>query len=84
MSWSGFLVDTNSFLNARAFISHANILNITDEVVKETIRIRQMFKTKIADSLIAGTAIQEGLVLVTRNVKDFKNLDIEIYNPFAT
>jgi predicted nucleic acid-binding protein len=35
-----------------------------------------------ADSLIAATAYIHGKVLVTRNVKDFTECNIEILNPF--
>lgn len=34
------------------------------------------------DSLIAATALEYGLILVTRNVRDFEGLAIEIANPF--
>ena len=36
----------------------------------------------LADSLIAGTAKVHNLAVVTRNVKDFVDLDIELVNPF--
>jgi toxin FitB len=36
----------------------------------------------VSDSMMAATAIVKGANLVTRNVKDFKNLGIEIVNPF--
>jgi hypothetical protein len=35
-----------------------------------------------ADSLIAGTALHHDLVLVTRNVKDFKDCGLELINPW--
>ena len=34
------------------------------------------------DGLIAATAIEHGLVLVTRNVDDFAGLDVDIFNPW--
>lgn len=34
------------------------------------------------DALIAASCIQHNLSLVTRNVADFQNLDIELINPF--
>lgn len=37
----------------------------------------------LADSLIAGTAKVHNLAVVTRNVKDFDGLDIELVNPFS-
>jgi toxin FitB len=36
----------------------------------------------VSDSIIAATAIVKGANLVTRNVKDFEKLGIEIVNPF--
>lgn len=36
----------------------------------------------IMDSLIAATCIQNKYTLITRNEKDFKNLEMDIINPF--
>ncbi len=38
----------------------------------------------VTDGRIAATAVEHGLVLVTRNVKDFGGLDITIFNPWET
>lgn len=38
----------------------------------------------VMDSLIAATAHQHQLVLVTRNVDDFKTVPIQIVNPYLT
>jgi len=35
---------------------------------------------KIADGLIAATAVEHGLVVVTRNVKDFAGFGVEVLN----
>jgi len=35
------------------------------------------------DSLLAATALEHDLVLVTRNVKDFADLPVEIFNPWS-
>ncbi len=37
----------------------------------------------LADAAIAATAIQHGYTLVTRNVKDFSGLSLEIINPWT-
>lgn len=35
------------------------------------------------DGLLAATALQHGLTLVTRNVKDFAGLNLDIINPWS-
>lgn len=45
-------------------------------------RRRQGHALHPADGLIAATALEHGLVLVTRNVKDFQDLGLTIVNPF--
>lgn len=37
---------------------------------------------KTADGLIAATALEHDLTLVTRNIKDFAGLRISIINPW--
>ena len=36
-----------------------------------------------ADLLIAGTALEHGLTVVTRNVRHFEPADVPVFNPFA-
>ena len=35
------------------------------------------------DSLLAATALEHDLVLVTRNVKDFTGLPVQVFNPWT-
>jgi predicted nucleic acid-binding protein len=37
----------------------------------------------MADGLIAATALEHGLTIVTRNVRDFEDLGLKIVNPWA-
>jgi toxin FitB len=37
----------------------------------------------IVDGLIAATALEQGLTLVTRNVKDFAGLGVAVFNPWG-
>lgn len=38
----------------------------------------------IPDALIAATAIVHGLTVATRNVRDFRDLSVEVVNPFES
>jgi predicted nucleic acid-binding protein len=35
-----------------------------------------------ADGMIAGTALEHDLIVVTRNVRDFAGLGVEVFNPW--
>jgi hypothetical protein len=36
-----------------------------------------------ADAMIAATARVHGMVVVTRNVKDFASFGVRVFNPFS-
>ena len=71
-----------SFEKAKTFISNADVLNINREIAKHVINIRKQYSIKLPDAIIASTSMKNNLTLVTRNVKDFSNLNCAIYNPF--
>ncbi len=64
-----------------------NILALDTDVLIEwgalTARLESAGKTTPAiDSLIAATALAKKMTLVTRNVSDFEETDVEIVNPW--
>ena len=58
------------------------ILDIDSRVSKTAIKNRRVKNIKLPDNLIASTAQVYNLTLVTRNVKDFKSLNMDVLNPF--
>lgn len=71
------------FKLSKEFLDYANVITITDEIADLTIAIRRDFRIKLPDAVIAATCLNDGLILVTRNDQDFKNVQgLEIYNPF--
>ncbi len=56
-----------------------SIIPLDSRIARMSARIRQLYKLKTADSVIAATALFTGSVLVTRNVKDFSKVtDLQI------
>jgi len=78
LSWQKLREDKNLEKKALDFISHANIYDLTDKISDKVIDIRQQYKIKTPDAIIGATALVHGFDIVTNNVDDFKNLDLEI------
>ena len=75
-------VKTDKFV---PFIQAAMIIGINENIVKRTIAIRKSKSIKIPDAIIAATAIENDLVLITHNVSDFNKLQnlmlLDLYAP---
>jgi predicted nucleic acid-binding protein len=68
----------------RQLIGASVCYNLDDEVIERAIGLRRIKRMGTADAIIAATALEFGLPLVTRNVDDFKHIaGLEIINPFA-
>jgi len=68
--------------DVRELLSTFNIIDVTNEVSNQAVENRKITKIKVPDNIIVSTAMVNGLILVTRNVKDFKVLDVKVFNPF--
>lgn len=51
-----------------------NEIGVERSVAERAGRIRRQTGTKVADALIAATALEHGLALVTRNARDFERV----------
>lgn len=63
------------------------VLPVTAEIAKRSGEIRGQLQARgqtrsSADMIIASTAQEHGLTLVTRNVRDFEDCGISLFNPF--
>ena len=64
-------------------VNSASIIGLTDAIVNRTIIIRRLRKIKLPDAVIAATAIENNLQLVTRNIDDFQNIKaLKVINPW--
>jgi toxin FitB len=65
----------------------ANLLPVTKAIADRWGQVTIQAKRKgiiiaTADGLIVATAMQHGLTLVTRNVKDFGGIEVPVFNPW--
>ena len=68
-----------------AFFAAASVLPLSQDVLEQAVKLRQLRKMSLGDALVAGTALVHGLTLVTRNTDDFKWIaGLPILNPFAS
>ncbi len=56
------------------FVINANIFELQDDIIEETIRLRKQIKIKVPDGIIAATALVNNMTLITRNTNDFKGI----------
>ena len=65
-----------------AFVANSLVLPVDAAVVQQTIRLRQQYRTKLPDAIVAATALVHGLVLVSRNTADFGRITgLQVINP---
>ncbi len=75
--------DEQSEILTKRFTDNSIIYQINSDVQKETIRIRKSSKIKLADAIIAATALANQFTLLTANIADFNNLHgLKIESPF--
>ena len=67
-----------------SFLDLSKQYELSLPVVEQTILIRKVVKIKLPDAIIAATAIVHNFVLLSRNTKDFKNIDgLKILDPYS-
>ena len=65
------------------FIKSSEIYPLNPIVVKRTIDLCKQSKIKIPDAIIAATALIENMILIIRNIDDFKNITVlKLLNPW--
>ncbi len=78
LSWQKLLENIELNNKAIEFISYAYVYDINETVANQTIKIRQQYNIKTPDAIIGATAMVYGFDIVTNNINDFKNLDLNI------
>ena len=85
INWIELLVNPQSAQEKAVlelFIASSPVLPLDADVVRQTILLRQQYRTKLPDAIVAATALVHGLVLVSRNTGDFQKMTgLVVINP---
>ena len=66
----------------RSLLDDFELLEVDKAVSQETILIRQRTRLKLPDAIILATARVHGLLLVTRNYRDFPRREPDVRIPY--
>jgi predicted nucleic acid-binding protein len=65
------------------FMNDSILFGLTDEIINTSIEVRKNYKTKLPDAIIAATALVNRFTVISRNIKDFKNIEgLNCINPY--
>ena len=73
-------ISSKELVALEAFINNAIVINLDEEIILETIKIRKKYSIKLPDAIIAATCLVNNLLLITNNFRDFSKIDgMEIF-----
>lgn len=66
----------------RQFLNEFRLLEISKPVMEQAVNLRRQKSIKLPDAIIAASSIYYEMPLVTRNTKDFRQVPIQLIDPF--
>lgn len=70
----GFNSPPQAAQDLQDLVNNVTILELTRDIVNQTIALKKMKKIKLPDAVVAATALVHNLTLISRNTIDFKNI----------
>jgi predicted nucleic acid-binding protein len=79
----GYPQSADQLQQAIRLLAYFDEIPLHEPVVQRTITLRQQYRLRLPDALIAATALHLDFPLVTRNAQDFQTINgLIILNPF--
>ena len=65
------------------FINSSIVFGLEENIIVKTIELRKNYQIKLPDAIIAATAIENSLDLISRNISDFINIaGLKVIDPW--
>jgi predicted nucleic acid-binding protein len=77
LGWRRFGEDALLLERARDFLRHAHVFPLDDRIAEGAVGLRQRFRVKTPDAVIAATALNNDLIVITNNTQDFAPLGVK-------
>ena len=82
LSWTP--PNPEDYTTVEQFVNDADIHALNKGIISQTIALRQTFKMKLPDAIIAATALVHDFTLISRNIDDFRRIpNLKLLNPFT-
>ena len=80
----GFNTTLDEAQDLQDLINNVIVIELSRDVVNQTIQLKKIKKMKLPDAIIAATALVHNLTIVSRNKSDFKNIDgLKCIDPYT-
>lgn len=72
LSWKSIVAKDEIII--KEFISDSTVFSLEERIIIRTILLKKTNKIKLPDAIIAATALEHNMQLLSHNVKDFINI----------
>lgn len=69
-------IDAKDEIIITEFISDCTVFSLEENIINRTILLRKTNKIKLPDAIIAATALEHNMQLLSHNIKDFIHIPI--------
>ena len=70
----GFQTSPQDAQDLQDLVDNVSVLDLTRDIVNQTIALKKVKKIKLPDAVVAATALVYKLTLISRNKEDFKSI----------
>lgn len=70
-------------IRIKELLDNLEVIELSDEIIEETVKVRKQFKLKVPDAIIAASCLINKGILITRDHEGFRKVkNLKILNPF--